>query len=107
ADADADADADAADTATDGSAVTATAPAGTPSRLVIQAEALAWLREHAAEPADAVVTSLPDVSELPELGPGLGGWQRWFVEAASQLMRWPEPSSVSLFYQSDIRHQGL
>jgi hypothetical protein len=73
---------------------------------VVQAEALAWLREHAAEPGDAIVTSLPDVSELPDLGPGLEGWQGWFVAAAAQLMRWPEPSSASLFFQSDIRHDG-
>jgi hypothetical protein len=73
---------------------------------VVQAEALAWLREHPARPTDAIVTSLPDVSELPELGPGLDGWQTWFLAAAAQLMRWPEPGSVSLFFQSDIRHGG-
>lgn len=78
----------------------------TPARLVVQAEALAWLREHPAEPGDAIVTSLPDLSELPELGPGLDGWQRWFEGAAAELMRWPTSDSVSLFYQSDIRYQG-
>ena len=80
-------------------------PAG-PARLVVQAEALAWLREHAAEPGDAVVTSLPDLSELPALGPGSEGWERWFVAAAADVLRWPGPGSVSLFFQSDIRHQG-
>lgn len=73
----------------------------------MQAEALSWLREHEAQPTDAIVTSLPDLSELPQLGPGTDGWRSWFVDAAAQLMRWPSPSSVSLFYQSDIRHQGL
>ncbi|HYP90870.1 MAG TPA: hypothetical protein VEQ59_22035 [Polyangiaceae bacterium] len=77
-----------------------------PERLVIQAEALAWLAEHAAEPTDAVITSLPDVSELPELGPGLDGWKRWFVDAAARVMRWPAPGMPSLFFQSDIRHHG-
>lgn len=75
-------------------------------RTVVQAEALAWLREHPAEPTDAIVTSLPDVSELPELGPGLNGWQAWFVDAAEQVLRWPSSSSASLFYQSDIRYEG-
>lgn len=75
-------------------------------REVIQGDALAWLREHQAEPGDAIVTSLPDVSELPALGPGLAGWQSWFVAAATEVLRWPRPESVSLFYQSDVRHQG-
>jgi hypothetical protein len=81
-------------------------PASAPARLVIQAEALGWLREHAAEPTDAVITSLPDVSELPGLGPGLAGWKRWFVDAAAQVMSWPTPGMPSLFFQSDVRHLG-
>ncbi len=78
-----------------------------PQRQVIQAEALAWLTEHAAEPTDAVVTSLPDVSELPQLGPGLAGWKQWFVAAAAQVMRWPAAGLPSLFFQSHIRHHGV
>jgi hypothetical protein len=77
-----------------------------PARLVIQADALAWLDENAAQPLDAVITSLPDVSELPELGPGLDGWKRWFVAAAARVMRWPTPGMPSLFFQSDVRHHG-
>ena len=79
---------------------------GAPRRLVVQADALAWLRENVSEAGDAVVTSLPDVSELPELGPGLDGWKRWFVEAAAAVMAWPQPGRPSLFFQSDVRHQG-
>jgi hypothetical protein len=81
-------------------------PGNEPARLVIQAEALAWLREHPAEPGDAIITSLPDVSELPELGPGLDGWTNWFVDAAAELMRWPAVGMPSVFFQSDVRHQG-
>jgi len=77
-----------------------------PARLVVQAEALAWLRQNAAEPTDAVVTSLPDFSELPALGPGLDGWKRWFVDAATELLRWPAPGMPCLFFQSDVRHLG-
>lgn len=77
-----------------------------PTRLVIQAEARAWLREHPAEPTDAIITSLPDVSELPELGPGLEGWQSWFVDTAAQLLRWTAEGMPCLFFQSDIRHHG-
>jgi hypothetical protein len=77
-----------------------------PARLVIQAEALGWLRDNAAEPSDAVITSLPDVSELPALGPGLDGWRSWFVDAAAQVIGWPAPGMPSLFFQSDVRHHG-
>jgi hypothetical protein len=79
---------------------------GAPARLVIQADALAWLNENAAEPGDAVITSLPDVSELPLLGPGLDGWKRWFIDAAARVMTWTQPGVPSLFFQSDVRYQG-
>lgn len=74
---------------------------------MIQAEALAWLEQHPAEPGDAVITSLPDVSELPELGPGLEGWKTWFVEAAARVMLWTPSDMPALFFQSDVRHHGV
>ena len=75
-----------------------------PSREIIQAEALAWLAERPALPGSSVITSLPDVSETPERG--FSGWKTWFVEAARAVLRWtPEPGLV-LFFQSDIRASG-
>lgn len=81
--------------------------AGSPERAVVHADALVWLREHAAAAGDAIVTSLPDVSELPSLGPGLDGWKSWFIDVAADLMRWPLPGMPALFFQSDIRHRGI
>lgn len=81
-------------------------PPPAPGRVVVQADALAWLAANAAEPGDAVITSLPDVSELPLLGPGLEGWKRWFVDAAALVMSWPLPGMPSVFFQSDVRFQG-
>lgn len=78
-----------------------------PERLVVHADALVWLQQQCAEPGDAIVTSLPDVSELPNLGPGLQGWKSWFIDIAASLMRWPEPGMPALFFQSDIRHHGI
>lgn len=73
----------------------------TPARTVIQGDAFAYLREHPAGALDAVITSLPDVSELPNLS--LAEWQDWFVSTAREIMAWvPEPG-VAIFYQSDIR----
>jgi hypothetical protein len=75
------------------------------TKRVIQAEALAWLAENPAPPGTSVITSLPDVSEVPERG--FEGWKAWFGEAARAVLRWvPEPGLV-IFFQSDIRKDGV
>ena len=75
-----------------------------PTRTILQAEALAWMRDNPAPPRTSVITSLPDVSELPERG--FTGWKSWFDDAARSVLRWvPEPG-LSIFFQSDIRHGG-
>jgi hypothetical protein len=76
-----------------------------PLRTVVHGEALAWLAENSARPATGVVTSLPDLSELPELG--FDAWRTWFVEAARRVIRWLPDGSGAVFYQSDVRHRGL
>jgi hypothetical protein len=78
---------------------------GSPLREVVQGEALAWLDDHPAEPGSSVITSLPDVSELPELG--FDGWRGWFIAAAERVMRWLPDDGVAIFYQSDIRWQSV
>jgi hypothetical protein len=82
-------------------------PAGidrAPGRLIVQAEALAWLDANPAPPDAAVITSLPDLSELP--GSDLTSWRAWFVDAARRVIRWVPAEGVAIFYQSDIRHHG-
>src|SRR5512133_2589487 len=73
-------------------------------RVVHRAEALAWLREHGILDGASVITSLPDVSEVPRLG--FEGWCRWFEEAAATVMAAVPDSGVAIFFQSDIRHAG-
>lgn len=73
-------------------------------RTVIQANAREWLAEHAAPEGTSVITSLPDVSEMPALG--LSGWREWFVEAAGQVIEWVPEAGVSIFFQSDVRSGG-
>jgi hypothetical protein len=75
-----------------------------PAREVFQAEALSWLASREAAPETSVVTSLPDVSEVPALG--FDAWRAWFIDAARTVMRWVPESGVSIFFQSDIRHEG-
>jgi hypothetical protein len=75
-----------------------------PSRVVHHAEAVAWLGAQGRLAGASVVTSLPDVSELPGLG--LDGWRRWFVDAAHVVMDSVPDDGVAIFFQSDIRHGG-
>lgn len=75
-----------------------------PQRSIVRAEALAYLEAHPAPERASIVTSLPDVSELPELG--LARWQEWFVNAARQVIRWLPDDGVAIFFQSDIRSAG-
>ncbi len=72
--------------------------------MVVQAEALAWMDANAPDPAASVITSLPDVSELAL---DLDGWRAWFIDAARRVIRWVPPTGVAIFYQSDIRHDGV
>ncbi len=72
---------------------------------MIQGEALAWLAQNPADAGACVVTSLPDVSELPSCS--LESWREWFVEAARCVVRWVPRSGVAIFYQSDIRFRGI
>ncbi len=74
-------------------------------RIVHHADAIAWLREQGRIAGGSVVTSLPDLSELPGLG--LDGWRRWFIAAAQAAMRSVDDDGVAVFFQSDIRHHGV
>lgn len=60
--------------------------------------------KHPADPFASVLTSLPDLSELPGLE--LSDWQTWFGDAARRIIRWVPEAGVAIFYQSDIRRGG-
>lgn len=74
-------------------------------RVVHQGDALAWLRRNAPLRGASVITSLPDVSEMPELG--VEEWRRWFEEAAALTMSSVPPEGVAIFFQSDIKRDRL
>jgi hypothetical protein len=80
------------------------APQPAPGRVVHCADALGWLRASGPLVGASVVTSLPDVSELPTLG--FAGWRQWFVDAAELTARSVPDDGVVIFFQSDIRHEG-
>ncbi|MEO8701632.1 MAG: SAM-dependent methyltransferase [Kofleriaceae bacterium] len=74
------------------------------TRTVHHGDGLAFLARGPLEPDHAIVTSLPDHSELPELG--VDGWKRWFVDTAALCCRTVAPTGVAVFYQTDVKHDG-
>ena len=82
-----------------------TEPPGTgPGRVVHHTEAIAWLRARGRLDGCSVVTSLPDVSEIPALD--LAGWTQWFEDAAALVVGAVPDDGVAIFFQSDIKRAG-
>jgi hypothetical protein len=74
-----------------------------PSRVVHHAEGLAWLEQQALSPEHAIVTSLPDSSELRM---DLASWQDWFTHSAARLCRASADDAVTIFFQTDVKREG-
>lgn len=86
-------------------APTQAAPLGRPARReVLCGDGVAWLARGPLPADHAVVTSLPDHSEVPRLG--VQGWRRWFVETAALACRAVADDAVAIFYQTDVKHEG-
>ena len=77
--------------------------ASRPSREVHHGDGVAWLRRERLAPDAAVVTSLPDVSEVSL---DFDAWRDWFVATARTVCEQVDDNSVAIFFQSDIRHDG-
>jgi len=75
-----------------------------PARRVVCGDARAWMNANAAAAGTSVVTSLPDLSELPHLE--LEGWRAWFVGAARHVLGWIPDDGGAVFFQSDVLHRG-
>ncbi len=73
------------------------------SREVHHGDGPTWLRQADLGPEHAIVTSLPDLSELTL---ELNAWRDWFTETAALICQQVHPSAVAIFYQTDIKHQG-
>jgi hypothetical protein len=72
-------------------------------RTVEQGDGVAWLAR-APLPADhAIVTSLPDASEVPELG---ATWAAWFIDVVALACRQLADEAVAIFYQTDVKRDG-
>lgn len=55
-------------------------------------------------PQHAIVTSLPDSSELPSLG--FEGWRKWFVETSRLICERTHDDGVAIFFQTDVKRDG-
>lgn len=75
-----------------------------PVREVHCADAIPWLQARGVIPGACAVTSLPDVSEvnLP-----LPAWRTWFLEAVRLVVDAVPAESAALFFQSDIKRDGV
>ena len=68
------------------------------------AEAIAWMRARGRMEGASAVTSLPDVSEV---GQSLPVWREWFLGAVGATIDLVPDSSAALFFQSDIKRDGV
>lgn len=74
------------------------------TRTVHHADAIAWLRTQGRQPKTAVVTSLPDVSEV---GLSLVAWRLWFIDAARLCLEAVDDDQPCVFFQTDIKKGGV
>jgi hypothetical protein len=75
-----------------------------PSRVVHQGDGVAWLARAPLPPDHAVVTSLPDLSEMRGLD--APSWRRWFIDAAALACAQVADESVAVFFQTDVKRDG-
>jgi hypothetical protein len=73
------------------------------ARIVHHGDGVAWLEQAALGAEHALVTSLPDHSEL---GLGVDGWRSWFARTAELCCRRVADDGVAIFFQTDVKHDG-
>jgi hypothetical protein len=75
------------------------------TRVVHHGDGIAFIaRSQPLPPDHAIITSLPDHSELPDLG--VDGWRRWFVATVELVCRAVADQAVAIFFQTDVKHDG-
>jgi len=74
-------------------------------REVIQGDGVAWLQQAQLGPEHAIVTSVPDVSEMQPRMP-LAAWRALAIEITATACRKVAPASLVVLYQTDIKVDG-
>lgn len=75
-----------------------------PLREIHCADAIGWMKSRGRMPGTCAVTSLPDVSEV---GLALPAWREWFLAAVQSVVSAVPDDSAALFFQSDIKRDGV
>jgi hypothetical protein len=75
------------------------------TREVFCDDAVAWLERYEDRGGTSFLGSLPDFSEFQTWT--LGQWKEWFEATAALILTKTSPDGVSIFFQSDIKHEGL
>jgi hypothetical protein len=74
-------------------------------RVVVSEDAIIWLKHYQDQGLTSFLGSLPDISEFP--GTSLESWKLWFEDTAGLILEKTSPDGVTIFFQSDIKHEGL
>lgn len=77
----------------------------TTKRIILQGDAIDWLKGCMLGPKQSIITSLPDLSEMPDLG-GFNAWSEFFINTAAIIMKRVHPAACAIFYQTDIKYKG-
>ncbi len=72
-------------------------------RTVHTGDGVAWIRDAAFTREHAVVTSLPDSSELRM---DVATWSTWFTDAARLICERIADDAVAIFFQTDVKLDG-
>lgn len=75
-----------------------------PNRIVYTADAIDWLQSQPVQEGSSFIASLPDYSEFPALT--LAEWKGWFTNTAALVLSRTPVGGVTIFFQSDIKHEG-
>jgi hypothetical protein len=75
-----------------------------PTRTILAGDGVAWLAASALPPTHAVVTSLPDVSEMGPMD--FGRWRTWFVDTVALVCTQVAEAAPAVFYQTDVKRDG-
>lgn len=75
-----------------------------PQREVHVGDGVAWLTKASLDDSCAVVTSLPDSSEIPAMG--FERWRAWFIETSALICSRVAENGVAIFYQTDVKLNG-
>jgi hypothetical protein len=74
-----------------------------PQRTIHVGDGVAWLSAANLDATFAIVTSLPDVSEV---GMDFTRWRAWFEDTVALACARVAETSVAIFYQTDIKLDG-